>query len=338
MISTRRMSMVAALLACLAGWLWSPSSAAADAGDVLARCGDAVIRRGEVEVVLRRLGVGDTPPGPQRIRAEATVLEQLVDERILRMELDRLGIPVTDAEVDAGLRRLREQVSGQGGDFDAFLAASGRTTGTIRDQLALEIRLEKFVRLQLTPEVIATAFESNRRELDGTRLRVSHILLRPEAGGDADVATGLIEQAASIRTRIIQGRMSFAEAARAHSAGPSRRSGGDLGWIGRDGPMIEGFAAQAFRLARGGVSEPFVTPFGVHILTVTDLEEGRVGLDAVRPRVERLLATQLVRGLVTAGRQRTPVTFAEGVPHFDPQTAGRPVEERVVVGMAAADG
>ncbi|MFM8413501.1 MAG: peptidylprolyl isomerase [Planctomycetota bacterium] len=300
-------------------------------GEVVARCGDSTILRTEVEAVVQRLGLAELPDGPQRARAEAAVLEQLVDERILRIELDRLGIQVTAADVDVAVRRLEEQVAGRGGDFEAFLISRGRTATTIRDQVALEIGLDKFVRQQITPEALAAAFERNRREFDGTRLRVSHIVLRPEAGGDGDPATPLLARAKEIRQRIIQGRISFSDAARAHSAGPSRRGGGDLGWIGREGPMADAFAAQAYRVAKGSVSEPFVTPYGVHLLTVTDVEAGRIGFDAVRSKLEKLLATELVRGLVVAGRQRTPVSFSAGVPHLDPATLGRPADDRPVI-------
>lgn len=308
------------------------------AGEVVARCGDAVILRADVEAVVARLGLATLPEGEPRARAEATVLEQLVDERILRIELDRLGIQVTGPEVDAAVRRLEEQTTGRGGDFEAFLASRGRTAATIRDQLAIEIGLDKFVQQQLTPEAIAAAYQQNRRELDGTRLRVSHVLLRPEAGAEGDPAAPLLARAKEIRQRIIQSRISFAAAARAHSAGPSRRDGGDLGWIGREGPMVEPFSAQAYRLAKGGVSEPFVTPFGVHLLTVTDVEAGRIGLDAVRPKLEKLLAAQLVRQMVAVGRQRTPVSFAAGVSHFDPATVGQPPDARPVLNAGPPGG
>ena len=308
------------------------------AGEIVARCGELVILRADLEAVVKRLGLAELPDGPQRARAEAAVLEQLVDERILRIELDRLGIQVTAAEVDAAVRRLQEQVAGRGGDFEAFLVSRGRTATTIRDQVALEIGLDKFVRQQITPAALTAAFERNRREFDGTRLRVSHIVLRPEAGGDGDPAAPLIVLAKQIRQRIIQGRISFSDAARAHSAGPSRRSGGDLGWIGRDGPMADVFAVQAYRVAKGSVSEPFVTPSGVHLLTVTDVEAGRTGFDAVRSKIEKLLATELVRGLVVAGRQRTPVAFSAGVPHLDPATLGQPADDRPVIDETAPEG
>lgn len=323
------------------GWvLWGVAAAVwltawpglADESAVIARCGEAVILRGDLEKVLRRLGLAEMAAGPQRQRAEATILEQLVDERLLRGELDRLGIRATRAEVTAAVAKVREQVQGRGIEFEAFLTASGRTAGDLEDQVALEIALEKFVDSQVTAAAVADYFERHRRDLDGTRLRVSHMVLRPEAGGDGDRAAGLLERAAEIRLQIIQGKLSFAEAARQYSAGPSHRQGGDVGWIGRDGPMVEGFASQAYGLAKGGVSPPFATPFGIHILTVTDVEPGRLGVDTVRPRLEKLLAAEVVRGLVAQGRRQTAVTVAEGVAHFDPATAGRPADERPVVG------
>lgn len=314
------------------------AGAANEPGDVVARCGESVIRRGEVDAVVGRLGLAELPAGPQRSRAEAAVLEQLVDERIMRIEIDRLGIQVSAAEVDKAVERLGGQVAGRGEDFEAFLASRGRTATTIRDQVALEIALDKFVRQQLTPDAIAAAFEQNRRELDGTRLRVSHIVLRPEAGGEGDPAAPLLVRAKEIRQRIIQSRSSFGDAAREHSAGPSRRAGGDLGWIGREGPMVEAFSSQAFRIAKGAVSEPFVTPFGVHLLTVTEVEAGRIGLDAVRPKLEKLMATELVRALVAGGRRRTPVSFAAGVPHLDPATVGQPPDDRKVIETGSPEG
>jgi parvulin-like peptidyl-prolyl isomerase len=335
-IRARRLAWLGLLVAWLAGP--EPRPAAADPGEVIARCGETPIRRGERDAVVRRLGLAELPDGQARQRAEAAILEQLIDERIMQSELARLGVSATQVEVDAALRRLRDQVSGRGQDFEAFLAASGRSTETIRDQLGLEIKLDKFVRPQLTAEAIAAAFEQNRRELDGTKLRASHIVLRPETGGDGDLTAPLLEQAAAVRGQIIQGRLSFAEAARQHSAGPSRRQGGDIGWIGREGPMVEAFSNQAYRIAKGAVSQPFVTPFGVHLLTVTGVEPGRIGLDAVRTRLEKLLAAQLVRGLVAGGRRRTPVRFAPGVPHLDPATAGLSPDERAVVIQAAGDG
>ena len=307
------------------------AQAPAQETDVIARCGTAVVRQVDLDAVMRRLGLAVTAGEPQRQRAEAAIVEQLVDERILRAELDRLGIRATGPEVEAAVGRLEEQVVARGLVFETFLATSGRTPGDLDAQVALEIALEKFVRPQMTADAITATFEKNRRALDGTRLQVSHVILRPAAGGPDDVTAGLLDQAATIRQQIVQGRLSFAEAARIHSAGPSRRQAGDLGWIGRDGPLADGFSSRAYALAKGGVSPPFASPQGVHIVMVTAVEPGRIGVDAVRPRLEKILAQDLVRGLVVAGRRRSPVSFAAGVSHFDPATADLPLEQRRVI-------
>jgi len=313
--------------------VWGVLATAALAGpdDVVASVGGAEIRAREIEVVLKRLGLAEMAEPEQGQRAAAAVLEQIIDERVLRAELAAAGIDVPAAEVDAAVARVREQVAGRGLEFEAFLAQTGRTPVTIRDQVALEIALDRYVSPRITPAAVAEVFDRNRRELDGTKLRVSHILLRPESGGDDDPAAALLDEARTLRQEILQGRLSFGEAARRHSAGPSRRREGDIGWISREGPLLDAFASEVYSLAKGGVSEPFVTPFGVHLATVTAIEPGRIGIDAVRSRIEKMLASQVVRELVLQGRARNPVEFAPGVPHFDPTTVGAPPARRPVV-------
>ena len=305
---------------------------------VVARCGDTSITRGEIAAVMKRLGLSNLPPGDQRQRAEAAVLEQLIDERVLLELLDQAEVTATQAEVEAGVARLRAQVSGREGDFESFLARTGRTLEGIQRQVALEIRLDKFVKPRITTDLIAEAFEKNRRELDGTKLRVSQIILRPDGGRADGGAEDLLKEAGRLRRQIIQGRISFADAAAQHSAGPSHRRGGDLGWIGREGPMEEVFTSQVFQLAKGTVSEPFVTRSGVHLVTVTAVEPGRIGIDAVRNRLQQMLAAQLIRGLVVQGRLRRPVAFSPGVPHFEPASLGKPPAERAVVSDPADGG
>lgn len=294
---------------------------------VVASVGDDTILRRQLESAVRRLSAA----GP-REQLEAAVLEQLVDERILAAELRRDLVSVTDGEIDAGIDRLSKQLAGRGLDLPTFLADSGRDERTLRDQIAMEIGLEKYVRSRITPQALEEAYQANRRDVDGTRLRVAHVVLRPDLSKDDGLGTRL-QQAEAIRRDVLQGRISFEDAALRHSAGPSRRGGGDLGWIGRSGPMVEEFTKQAFALAKGDMSRPFVTPFGIHIVKVLDVEPGRVGREALRAQLEKIVAAQLVRELLKRGRDRATVDYADGVPHFDPETpADGSQPRRVIVG------
>lgn len=293
---------------------------------VVARVGDDEISRRQVAAVVGRLRTVGPPE-----QVEAAVLEQLVDERILAAELKREFVPVGDDEINAGVARLRTQLAGRGLDLDAFLQESGRDEATLRRQVAVEVGLEKYVRPRLTETLLEEVYQAQRRNVDGTRLRVAHIVLRPHLAHDDGMALSM-RQAESIRSDVLQGRMSFDEAARRHSAGPSRRAGGDLGWIARQGPMVEEFTKQAFALAKGDISKPFATPFGIHVVKVNDVEQGRLGREALRPQLEKLATASLVRELLQRGRGRTPVDYAAGVPHFDPETpADGPQPRRVIV-------
>lgn len=299
--------------------------------DVVARFGKEEILRAEVETQAQRMGLAGAGNDTQRQRVRATALEHVVDERAVRAELIRLKLGVEIAAVDAAVDRLEQQIKAQGKDFKTFLAESGRTLESFREQVALELTVQAFVRPRLTRDALARVFEENRREFDGTKLRVSHVLFRPDGGGGEEVVARIMKQADAIRQDVVQGRLTFAEAAARWSVAPSRRSGGDVGWIVRDSPMVEPFSSVAFKLPKGGVSEPFITPFGIHIVTVTAVEPGRLGALAVQGRLERMLAAELVRGLVVEGRRRVGVTFLPGTPHLDPSTLGESNERRPVV-------
>jgi len=317
-----------------AAWLlagWAPAQGRDGEGnEVAAHVGNAEITRAAVDAVVRRLNPASIAGADQRRRAEAAVLEQLVDEQLLRVELARQLIEVAETEVTAGVDRIKAQLAGRGTTLEAFLAETGRTEEGLREQVRLEVGLEKFVRPRATAAVIDAAFAEHRREFDGTRLKVSHIMLRPVTFDEEGLARRL-QQADTIRREILQGRLTFEEAARRHSAGPSRHRGGDIGWIAREGPMIDAFSKPVFALAKGAISTPFVTPFGIHVVKIVEVDPGRGTIEAVRPKVERLVATRMIRELVAAARAATPIGYAPGVPHFDPATSADGAEPRRVI-------
>jgi len=92
--------------------------------------------------------------------------------------------------------------------------------------------------------------------------------------GPADSAAAL-ETARRIREQILGGA-DFAEQASMHSGDPaSAGQGGDLGWFER-GDMTPEFERAAFELAPGEISEPVLTPFGYHVIKVTEKQGDRV--------------------------------------------------------------
>ena len=308
----------------------------AGAADVVATVDATPILRGELEALVRRLVAGAAAAEDGQ-RLAATAVEQLVDEQLLRAEVDRVGVAASEAEIAARLDTLQRQVAARGSRWDEFLADNGRDQESLQGRVTLEIGVSKLMKPKISGAALEAGFQQRRREIDGTRLRVSHVLLRPDLAVGDEAVERLVERAAAIRREILQGMLSFADAARRHSVAPSRSRGGDLGWIARQGPLGEAFNRQVYRLAKGDVSRPFITPYGVHLAQVTDVEPGTLGLAAIRPALEQILAAEAIRETVARLRAETAIEYAPGVPHFDPATPADSDQPRRILVNAAAD-
>jgi peptidyl-prolyl cis-trans isomerase C len=196
----------------------------------------------------------------------------------------------------------------------------GKTMAALRTQVAAELSLMKFVQEYATTERLEAFFQRNKRHFDGTQLRVSHVLLRPQAKGDAAEGAELLKQANRIKADIEAGKLTFADAAKQFSAGPSRHEGGDLGLISREGPMVEEFTSAAFELEEGKISRPVRTDFGIHLITVTEVKPGNKELRQVRDKLMPAFRNWLLERLIDNELKRATIEVNEKFPHFKPGT------------------
>ena len=117
----------------------------------------------------------------------------------------------------------------------------------------------------------------------------------------------------------MSGETTFATAAAAHSAGPSRHRGGDIGFIPRHGECTEEFARACFRQETGTVSEPFRSPQGVHLVTVTDIDEGDLAPERYRAQIETIAAEIALGRLLEDLRRTTKVSLEPGFEMAQPR-------------------
>ena len=90
-----------------------------------------------------------------------------------------------------------------------------------------------------------------------SQVKASHILV------------GRKSEAEALRQQILDGEITFEDAAKKYSQCPSREEGGDLGFFPR-GVMAGPFEKAAFSLPIGEISQPVETRFGWHLIKVTD--------------------------------------------------------------------
>lgn len=115
--------------------------------------------------------------------------------------------------------------------------------------------------------------------------KVRHILVRPnELLGDDDV----LELMKRYHSQLKNGA-DFADLARLHSQDPgSAIRGGDLGWVS-PGDMVPEFDRMIGQVPVGGLSQPFRSDFGWHILRVEDERQHDMRESILRDRARQIL-------------------------------------------------
>ena len=266
---------------------------------------------------------------------QAQVLSEIVDRRLVLAYARRTKSGPTAAEVDAALVELKSKLKSQGSTLERFLQEQSIPEADLQRQVTWNLAWEKYLARYVTDARLESFFKAHRREFDGTEVSVSHILLRPAAEGRGARGQGpgargqesgvrgqfsIQHSAFSIRQEITSGKLSFAEAARKYSSGPSAENGGRLGFIARQSAMVEAFSRAAFALEVGQVSEPVTTQFGVHLIRCDAVKPGNKPWTEVREPLEKALAHELLDRLARNQQQYTPVEFTGKAPYLKPGT------------------
>jgi len=252
--------------------------------------------------------------------AQARALEQVIYRRLITADFRRRGLKPTPEEEAAHDRAFAAHLARLGVSRDEYLKVNRLTDDDLAAFRYWDICWARFVREQLTDERLQAFFDAHRRDYDGTEVRVSHILLRVQGRGDQATAADCGKKAAAIRQDVLNGKLTFAEAAARFSAGPSREDGGDLGFIPRRERQGEQFSAAAFALKKGELSPPVLTPFGIHLITVTDEKPGRLTLKDVREAITPPATAEFFRETGLKFRTAAKVEYAGAIPHIDPTT------------------
>lgn len=156
------------------------------------------------------------------------LLEAMVHEILMRQEIDRLQIEVTDVEVENRVRQVRERLGLTESEFLKKLRLEGLTYDRYKDDVRMEILRHRLIGVKVRRMVVVTQdeieayYEANKGDYVQERaVRLGLIVLPAGEAGQADM----------VREKIRSGEMSFAEAAAAYSVGPGAGNGGDIGFL-----------------------------------------------------------------------------------------------------------
>jgi peptidyl-prolyl cis-trans isomerase C len=235
------------------------------------------------------------------------LIQQLVDRQLIWQFLDaRKIVPPADL-VDVQWTQLEELIRRRDGQPDAVLAKLGLTADQIRRELGLSPAWQTYVEQTVTAEQLRAYFAEHRPELDGTRVRVLHLFRKATMPADMAAAEKLLQ---AVRNDIEQKRTTFAAAVKQHSQSPSADEGGDVGWIVGRGTLPDELTTAALRLSPGQLAGPIRSPFGVHLIQVTDRQPGQLSLEDARPQILIRFADQLWAKTVADERARAKIVIS----------------------------
>lgn len=205
-------------------------------------------------------------------------MENLANHELVKQYLQKQkALEVPEKDVDAEFAATEKKFKDNGQDFSVAIASNGLTVAKVREDMKDMIRWKKYMDAVGTDANLKKFVEDHKDFFNQTQVKASHIVLiaAPEAT-PADKAK-IKQKLAGIKADIDSGKISFADAANKYSEDDGNKTspnGGDLGYFLRRGNYPEEFTTVAFALPKGKVSDPVETPFGYHLIVVTDRKEG----------------------------------------------------------------
>ncbi|HSG29379.1 MAG TPA: peptidylprolyl isomerase [Candidatus Krumholzibacterium sp.] len=309
------MMLLVAMAAAVAGQAFAQGGQEGEVIDrVIAVVEDRALLQSEFDMEYRRLLMQlqkeSLPPEEEKANRRE-ILDALIGNLLMAVHAEKIGVEVTDEQIDTQVERTLEQNMRAMGGAEAFnreLQKAGMTLDQLKDTWRESIRAMRLVEELRYREVYSGIKVTEDEIRDYYREHLGDLPKRPSTVSLAQIlimmkATGEAEQSALARIReikkLIDEGADFATTAQEYSEGPSAKYGGSLGYM-----KLEDFGNPAFedavrKLIVGEVSEPVLTEHGYHIIKLEEVSGDEVKLRHI-----------LVRREIDEEATRT---FAEGI-------------------------
>ncbi len=244
---------------------------------IIAKVDNYIVIKSELESAYQ----GYIAEGNQQSEdAKCQLFNRLIMNKLMVAKAAIDSVLVTDFEVDQNTgQRMNAILQNSGNSPEELERRYGKSLEQIRVELRDQIREQLLARemtgritkdLKITPAEVKRFF--NKIPQDSLPFYSSDVeigqIVKVAKISDAqkeESKTRLRE----LRERILNGE-DFNALAQKYSEDPSARSnGGEMGFVGR-GAMVPQFEAMGFKLRKGEISQPFESPFGIHIMQLID--------------------------------------------------------------------
>ncbi|MEE2997533.1 MAG: peptidylprolyl isomerase [Pseudomonadota bacterium] len=199
-----------------------------------------------------------TVNGVEILRSDVYAARAQLPEQYRKLPMDKVFTPLVNQLVSSKLMaaKAKEENLNESRGFKKRMLL-------IEDRLLGEALLNKVIGERVTDEVLQAKYEESLGKFPSKEeVRARHILVKTEAEAKA-----LVKE--------LDSGADFSDLAADKSIGPSKSSGGDLGYFGR-GQMVPPFEKAAFALRKGEYTKvPVQSPFGWHLIKVEDKRQSK---------------------------------------------------------------
>ena len=250
--------------------------------------------------------MGEAQLAQLKMQYRPQITSKLIDDYLLGEEVKKEKITITEdelrKEMEEGLKNYLKRMGLSRDEFEERL--KGTSGGKGIDEIIAErvsnpaiqdaAKHSKLIEKKFGDKFVLSdekLKESYDRDLERVykkpeMVKASHILVKVDKSAkpakaeseegktedkeEVDPKKEALDQINKILAEVKQPEADFAALAKKYSQCPSSEKGGDLGFFPREGAMVEPFAAAAFALKVGEISDVVESPFGYHIIKVTD--------------------------------------------------------------------
>lgn len=226
--------------------------------------------------------------------------------RIRRIPFARIYRPLLEQVIQMKLLSAKARAAGLDKD-----PAVQRKLDSFADRVLQQAYLRRHVDKTVTDDALKKAYDAYVKSFRGAEeIKARHILVKTK------------KEAMEVIEALEKGGK-FQDLAKNKSIGPSKASGGDLGWFAK-GQMVKPFAEAAFALKKGQFSKtPVKTQFGWHIILLEDRRtKAPPKFEAMKARLKSQMGRKLA--VEEIKRLRAEAKIVRFGPDGKPLDAGKP--------------
>lgn len=231
-------------------------------------------RLATITQTLKARGI-EMPPEDEMVRE---TLDRLILENIQLQLAARVGVRISDAQLNSALGRMAGQNGMNLEQFRARLEEEGQSYNAVREDIRREMILQRVQsgnvnqRIQITDQEVDNFLQTEEGlKLTQPEYRLVHALL-PLAPDASEAEVAAAQEYVDGMTKKIRSGQPFDNVI-SSSNGKYTFSGGDLGWRKAD-DLPSSFSEVAPTLKKGEAADPIRSDSGFHLVYMADLRGG----------------------------------------------------------------